>query len=314
MNNIIRFWNQNRKGIIAGMIAIVLIITLIQGLNQLAKENNRRKNEKALIEQNEEELPTKSIIGKDSVSKETTKGNVAIIEDFVKECNQGNIEKAYAMLTDDCKQALFPKIDNFKTGYYDIIFKQRRIIDIENFMNASNRYTYQVKFYDDILSSGDAKNPDSYQDYITIDDTAENGKLNINSLIDRQEINKEVEKNGIKITVLSKAIYKENEKYEIKIENKTNKRILIDTRRQTKSIYLLGNNNITYNSNIAEIGSVLYEIPAQMYRNYTLRFNKVYSSNVGTRAIVFSDIVPDCEQYKKTPEEIKDRVQISINI
>ena len=73
MNNIIRFWNQNRKGIIAGMIAIVLIITLIQGLNQLAKENNRRKNEKALIEQNEEELPTKSIIGKDSVSKETTK-------------------------------------------------------------------------------------------------------------------------------------------------------------------------------------------------------------------------------------------------
>lgn len=313
MNNMIRFWNQNRKGIIAGMIAIVLVVVIIQSLNQIAKENNKQKSENKQVEQ-EEELPTQSIIGADSVSKEVAKESVTLIEQFIQECNQGNIANAYAMLTDECKEALFKTEDNFKSGYYDIIFKSKRLSDIESFMSERNRHTYQVKLYDDILSSGNTKTPDFYQDYITIDENSKNGKLNINSFIYAQEINKENEKNGVKITVLTKQVFKDNEKYQIKIENNTNKRILIDTRKQTKSIYLLGNNNTTYNSNIAEIASVLYEIPAHIYRTYTLRFNKIYSANVGTRGIVFSDIVPDCEQYQKTPEDVKERLQISISI
>lgn len=314
MNNIIRFWNQNRKGIIAGIIAIVLVIVVIQSLNQMAKERNKQRNENVQIEQEQEELPTQSIIGGESTSKEVAKQSVTLIEKFVEECNQGNISNAYAMLTDECKEALFKTEENFRTGYYNIIFKNRRISDIQNFMSSGKRHTYQVKFYDDILSSGNAKNPDSYQDYITIDENAENGTLNINSFIYAEEINKETEKDGIKITILSKEIYKENEKYNIKIENNTNKRILIDTRKQSKSIYLVGNNNTVYNSNIAEVASVLYEIPAHMYRNYTLRFNKVYSASVMSREIVFSDIVPDYEQYKQTPDEVKERMQISVSI
>lgn len=313
MNNIIRFWNQNRKGIIAGIIAIVLIVAIIQGLNQMAKETREQKNELPPIEK-EEELPTQSIIGGGNVSKEIAKGNVALIEEFVQACNNGEISKAYEMLTDECKEVLFKTEDNFKRGYYDIIFKNKRISDIESFLDGGRRYTYQVKLYDDVLASGNAKNPDAYQDYITIDENAKNGKLNINSFIYQQEINQEKEVDGIKITILTKEIYKDNEKYQIKIENNTNKRILIDTRKQSKSIYLLGNNNVTYNSNIAEIGSVLYEIPAHLYRTYTLRFNKIYSASIGSKAIVFSDIVPDCEEYRKTPDEVKERVQISVNI
>lgn len=312
MNNIMRFWNQNRKGIIAGIIAIVLIIAIIQGLNQMAKQQNQKRRENTQIEEEQEEnLPTESIIGGGSVSKEVAKESVTTIEKFVQECNQGNISNAYAMLTDDCKEALFKTEENFKRGYYDIIFKKKRMSDIESFMNSGKRHTYQVKFYEDVLSSGNAKDPESYQDYITID---ENGKLSINSLIYQQEINKKTEKEGVTITILSKQVYKDNEKYEIKIENNTDKRILIDTRKQSKSIYLVGTNNVAYNSNIAEIGSVLYEIPAHIYRTYTLRFNKAYSGGVGSKGIVFSDIVQDYEQYKQTPNEVKERLQISISI
>lgn len=313
MNNIIRFWNQNRKGIIAGIIAIVLLIVVIQVLNQMVKNQSKQNNTNTLTEE-EKSLPTKSIIGADTISIEETKDNVEIINEFTQNCNDGNITAAYAMLTDDCKEVLFKTEENFKKGYVDIIFSTKRLLNIENFISEDKRYTYKVEFYSDILSTGNAQNSEFYQDYITIDENSENGKLNINSFIYKKNINKETEIAGIKVIVISQQIYKDNEKYEIKIENNTDKRISINSGKYTKSVYIVGSNNVTYNSNIAELSSILYEIPANFYRTYTIKFNKIYSSGVETKGIVFSDIVPDYEQYKQTPNETTKRIQISVSI
>lgn len=315
MNNIIRFWNQNRKGIIAGIAAIVLLIVIIQALNQMAK-NKKEEQYKNKIELTEEEkeLPTESIIGDNNVSVDITKSNVDIIETFVDKCNNGDITGAYQMLTDDCKDTLFRTEENFKTGYYNIVFKNNRIINIENFLSKNKRYTYKVTFYDDILSTGNAPNSETYQDYITIDENSTNGKLNINSFIYKRNINKEAEKNGIKVKVISQQIFKENEKYEIRIENNTDKRILIDTREKSKSVYLIGSNNISYNSYIDEISSALYEIPSNFGKTYKIKFNKIYSLGITTKEIVFSDIIPDYEKYKQAQNEVKERVNISVNI
>lgn len=315
MNNIIRFWNKNRKGIIAGIAAIVLLILAIQGLNQIARmQKEEKNNNKVELTEEEKKLPTESIIGGENVSIETTKSNVEIIEEFIGKCNNNDIKGAYAMLTDECKEALFTTEENFKKGYYDIVFNSKKIVNIENYISNNKRYTYNVTFYEDILSTGNANSSRSYQDYITIDENSNNGKLNINSFIYKKEINKQTEVDGIKITIVSQQVYKENEKYEIKIENNTNKRILIDTRTKNKSVYLVGSNNVSYDSYISEIASTLYEIPANFYRTYEIKFNKIYSSGITTRGIVFSDIVTDCEKYKQNAEEVKDRVKISVNI
>lgn len=315
MNNIIRFWNQNRRGIIAGIAAIVLLIVIIQVLNQMAKQRNQAKNENVIqLTEEEKNLPTQSIIGGDSTPIEETKNNVKIIETFIEKCNNGDISGAYQMLTDDCKEVLFKTEEAFKNGYHNIIFKSKRMGNIENFLTKNKKYTYKVTFYEDMLATGNAQNSETYQDYITIDENSKNGKLNINSFIYKKDINKETEKSGIKITIISQQVYKENEKYEIKIENNTNKRILIDTREKSKSVYLVGSNNVTYNSYIDELSSVLYEIPANFSRIYKIRFNKIYSSGIQTTKVVFSDIVPDYEKYSQTPDEMKERVQISVNI
>lgn len=313
MNQIIRFWNQNRKGIIIGIIAVVLVIVIIQVLNGIAKRENEEKNNRPKVKQ-EENLPTKSIIGSGSVNSEKTKTNVEIIEKFIEECNMGNISNAYAMLTNECKEVLFPKEENFKNGYYNIVFKSKKLSTIENFISTNNRYTYQVKLYNDILSSGNAQDTGYFQDYITIDEKSENGKLNINNFIYKKDIDKQTEKDGIKVTVLAQEIYKDNEKYQIKIENATDKRISINTGKYVKSIYLLDNNNTVYGSNISEISSTLYEIPINMARNYKLKFNKIYSAGMQANAIVFSDIVADYIQYKQTPDEENKRVQITVNL
>ena len=315
MNNIIRFWNQNRKGIIAGIAAIVFLIVIIQVLNEMARQRNQAQNENVIqLTEEEKKLPTESIIGGEKVSIEQTKDNVEIIEEFIEKCNNGDISGAYAMLTEGCKKQLFSTEENFKKGYYDIIFSSKRLTNIENFISNSNRYTYRVNFYDDILSTGNAENSTSYQDYITVDENLENGKISINSLIYTEDINKETEKEGITVTILSKQVYKENERYEITIKNSTDKRISIDSREKSKTVYLVGSDNVSYGSYISEIASTLLEIPSNSERTYEIRFNKIYSSGVKTRDIVFSDMVPDYEKYELKPNEEKERVKISVRI
>lgn len=312
MNNMIRFWNQNRKGIIAGIVAIVLLILFIQILNEIAKQQKEeRNNNKIVLTEEEKKLPTESIIGDKKVSIEETKTNVKIIENFVDKCNNGQVYDAYELLTDGCKKALFSSEESFKRGYIDTIFKNKKIINIENYISRDNRYTYKVNFYNDVLSSGNIDDMGGYQDYITIDT---NGKLNINNLIYRKEINKELEIEGIKVTIVAQEIYRESENYEIKIKNNTKNRILIDTNKKSKSVYVVGSNNITYNSYIDEVSDILLEIPRGIERTYNIGFNKIYSIGVITNSIVFTDIVLDCEKYKQTPEEVKERLKITISV
>lgn len=313
MNNIRRFWNQNRKGIITGIIAIALLILFIQILNSMAKENNKNKVVTTLTEE-EKLLPTKSIIGDKKVSVEKTEDNVQIIEEFIEKCNNQDIERAYNMLTDDCKEMVFKTQENFVSGYYNKIFKTKRIANIEQFTNSGKLYTYKVSYCNDVLSTGNIDDISATQDYITIDESSENGKLNISGLIYKKNINKEKEVEGIKIIVESKLVFKDFEKYIIKVENYTDKRILLDTKTQTKSVYLVGSNNVTYSSNIGETGSNILEVPSNFYRTYDILFRKIYSAGVGSDIIVFSDIIKDVETYKQNPSEYKERTKISVNI
>lgn len=314
MGNILRYWNQNRKRIIIGLVAIASIIFIIQILNNIAKQQKEIRVNKVELTEYEQNLPTESIIGGKTVSLNTTKSNVGIIEEFVQKCNNGDVTGAYNMLTDYCKEAIYPTEENFRESYYKIYFASKKVMNIENFLSGSGRYTYLVKLYDDVLSSGTMENAKVFQDYITIDSKSESGKINLGSLIYKQNINKTIQKDGIAITIISKEIYKENEKYQIKIQNNTDKKILIDTKTKSKSIYLLGDNNVMYSSNIQEIATTLYQIPERMYKNYELKFNKIYSSGVEAKEIVFSDIVPDYEKYKQSPNETNERVKISIKL
>lgn len=312
MNKIIRIWNKNRKLVIFGALLIVFVIIAIQLLNQLAKaQKEQDKKNNNTIQESIEKLPTESVITGEKVDTELTKSNVNMIEEFVTKCNNKDISGAYSMLTEECKQTIFKTQESFQKGYYDIIFKENRICDIENYKNLSKLNTYKVKLYSDVLSTGDTDNTTSYQDYITIDQNSK--KISINSLIYVKEINKSEEKDGIKITILKQQVYKDYERYEINIENKTNKRILIDTKKGSRSIYVLGSNNISYSAYTSEISSNLYEIPAYFNKTYNIKFDKIYN-DITVKSLTFSDIVSDYEKYNKNPEEIKERVRITVNI
>lgn len=309
MNKWIRIFNQNRKNIIIGVVAIIFLIVLVQILNQLVGMQNRN-NQNKINEQVENKLPTTSIITGETVDTKITQENVNTIEEFINYCNQQEVRQAYDMLTNDCKEELFPTEQEFVKGYYNLIFSEKRRYRLDNYKNSSTSYTYEVTFYTDILSTGQLSQTNSYTDYISLNKNA-NGKININSFINRIEMEKENERDGIKIKVLGKTIYKDYESYEIEVENNTDKTILLDTRQKNKTIYAIGSDNATYTALRNEIPSSWFELDANHSRTYTIKFNKRYNPLVRIKAIVFTDIIEDYEQYKLNPDK-SNRVKIQV--
>ncbi len=311
MNKIIRMWNQNRKKIIIIALGVVFIFAIIQVLNQVAKEENQKKaNNNVSPVQNYQKLPTTSSRTGEVVSEEKTKTNVNIIENFVQACNNEDTKKAYDLLTDECKNTLFPTEQEFIDNYYNLIFKTKKTIDIENYKNSSKTNTYIVTFYEDSISTGNVSSSQNYGDYITVDKDSQ--KLSINSLIKVKEINKSTEKNGIKITVLRQELYKDYEIYEIKAENYTDKTVLLDTMSSSRKIYIMDNSKIKNTIAINEIADSLLQITSYGAKTMSMKFYKSYDSNSITKKVIFTDIVEDNAKYEQ--ENTTDRLKIEVEI
>lgn len=166
MNKLIRIWNQNRGKIIITALVVVFFFIIIRALNSVAKKSIEQKNNNtntAWVE--EEQIPDKSILTGQKVNTETTKTNVSVIEEFVNSCNENNIDNAYNLLTDDCKETLFKTKEKFIENYYNLIFTESRTTKIENYKNSSKTNTYKVTFYGDVLASGDASAKNSKRLY-----------------------------------------------------------------------------------------------------------------------------------------------------
>lgn len=313
MNSIIRMWNQNRKKIIIIVLIVAFCFLVLQILNNIAKENIRKQNmENKINNENisDKKLPTTSIITGEKVNKQTTENNVKIIEEFSNMCNEGKIQEAYNLLTPNCKQALFETVEDFKNNYYDIIFKETRTTKIENYKNSVTTNTYAVTFYEDIISTGNVGQANNYKDYITVE--KDTNKLNINSLITSKNIEKENTKSGIEVKALRQEIYIDYEIYKFEFQNNTQNTVLLDTLKNSKSIYILDRNGIKYGSFATEVASSLFELPMYTTKSFSIKFNKRYNPVDETKKIVFSDIILNYEQYKEQNTNERESIEIKL--
>lgn len=163
MNKLIRLYNQNRFIFWLIIIIIALIFIVLQTLNSLVKQGNEdRKSEmlqNAINQANTMQNQTiqNKVQGEKSISTGekvvNAKSNEELIKEFVKCCNEGKIENAYNMLTQECKEALYPSLERFKNVYVDRIFYITRLYGLENWYSTVNYDTYYVKYTENILES-----------------------------------------------------------------------------------------------------------------------------------------------------------------
>lgn len=289
MNKLVRYWNQNRGKIIITIAIIAFIIILIQIVNGILKDGKSKRKEITSVDKSK---PVQSIITGEVVSEEKTTENTNIIKEFVDYCNNKEYEKAFSLLTEDCKKEFNNDINTFIKNYYNNVFTTKRTYNLELWLNIGNNYTYKITYYqDNLLETGASELNKNVEDYITIIQKNNGNKISINGFIQETEINKSQRVNDIELIINSKKVYKNYETYNITIRNFSNKTVSISDGENSDDIYLLDERNVKYSSFINELPVDNLVLKPVYEKNISIRFNKMYSVYRNIEKIEFDNIV-----------------------
>lgn len=320
MNNLIRFYNQNRRKIFKIIIIIIFLFLLLQLFNFFAKDNDKvvtKNDSKDSLEiekkSNNAIISDQSLTSGKQLSGERLKNDSEIINKFLNYCNEGNLNEAYNILTDECKEEMYPTIDDFKKIYYDNTFgEKKKSYTIENWMED----TYQVNITEDSLATGRLDKNETKQDYITVIEKDKTYKININNYIGRKYVNKVTETENIKFTIQSIDTYMDYQIYNIQVENNTDNTVLLDTGDSTKSVYLLDSKKMKYYFYNNEIIKEKFKIQGKYKNTIKIKFNNSYSSSRTIKKIVFSNVILNYEEYSKTEDKTQynDIEKLEINV
>ena len=227
------------------------------------------------------------------------------IEQFVDYCNAKNVNDAYNMLTEECKQEMYATVESFTNYYYNKVFNgNSKKVNVENWMGN----IYKVEFTPDFLASGVYSEDNTIQDYIRVIQ-GEDGqyKLDINSYLGREEINKTSENDYVSITVLRSDTYMDYQTYTFRVTNKTSDEIILDDRVYTDSMYLEDENGIKYGAYSQEISEPELTFSQNETKEITIKFYNKFSSEKTINKIVFLRIAPNWTQLNTNGYENLNR-------
>lgn len=316
MIKLLRYWNQNKRKILITIAVIALIIIVIQIANSVVKKRNEKdKNEiRQSTVANDITKPNESIISQDKLTEKETKENSDFIEQFVSFCNQKKADDAYSLLSDDCKNELYPTKELFVNNYMNQIFEETVNYELQLWYTVSNCYTYRITYNKgNLLQTGGQGNSSNFLDYITL--LKQNGeyKLNINKFIRRQTLSKQGGSNGIDITINSKCIYVDYEIYNMTVQNNTQNTILLNDGTNANNFSLIGRNNSTFSSVISELPMSSLTLEPQYRKTINIKFNKIYMTRSELDAMQMANIYLNKQQYD-IKQENAEKITIRIDL
>ena len=290
-----------------GILIIIVFIGTVIMSNLINKEINTHETDDNISIYN----PSKTVITGNNITKENYNQDEEIIQKFVDYCNNKDVNSAYNLLSKDCRECLYGTLEKFKIGYYEKIFTNKKEFNLQSWVNNENYHTYRIRYMDDFLSSGDYDDIKKGEDYITIDNSENEMKINVNGFICSEFINKEIESNGIEINISKRNIFMNYEEYLIKVKNGTKSNIIIDTGEKSNSIELFDNSNVKYSARKMNIQNLNSELLVNITRPLKIRFDKNYNPKIKSKYIEFTDIVNDIKNYNNKG---KNRLSIKIDL
>lgn len=293
-------------GVKLGIVAIVVFIATIL----LSSSKNQ---EEAIEDKKNVYKPTDTVIKGTDITEEQYEEDSNLIDKFLDNCNSGDVQAAYDLLSDGCKEELYPTIETFKEYYYNIIFDKKREFNLQAWISTSKYTVYKIRYTNSMLSTGTYNENDVYQDYITLNKKLDTEKISIGNFIDSEECNIITKTNEIEAKVIKKKIYVEEEEYQIQIKNNTEKTILLDSLENGQTIRLIGN-EIEYNAYINKLFISNLKIDSGETKIINIRFKKKFSSSNPSKKIRFSKVIKDYELYEQKKETYDEVIDITINV
>lgn len=319
MLKITRLYNQNRRKVWGIAIIVIFIIAIVQLLNSAYRNTNsmiKESNEDNVTESNivDYDKARNSIVSGGKIYKETSDEIQKTLENFLVYCCNQQIEEAYSLLTDDCKEILYPSIKDFNDNYCKDIYEKRRTYTFQSWSSVDHTYIYLVKIFEDMLSTGRDTTKNYLQDYITV--IYENGQylLNINKFIKVKNIDKEKEVQDVKVRVISSQMYIDYEYYEIEITNNREKEIILDPLKEDNSTYVQDQNRVKIRALLYENKEEEFKIAPGETKKIKIKFNNSFIASNKISKVVFSSIILDQEKYLQDEDKEDIKVQIEVNL
>lgn len=290
---IINFWKRNKNKILIFLIIWLIIIII----------NNIIKNKKMQIgEPSTTYTPHVTVMDKEKeVPEKYQEKIVNLVDEYFNYCNNSEYEKAYNLITEECRKANYPTLESF-TAYVNKVFEgKKKIYNIQSYSIVDNKYIYNIRILDDILANGTTDGYYYYEEKIVL--TEENGqmKLSIAEFINEEEPNIIVEDDYMIVKVLNKVTEYENEIYTIQVINKTDNYIVIADGTQNNEIKL----DLNAQQRSPDKAATQFVISPNSFNTQEISFRKYYDEGMQASAIRFGSIriFKDYNYSSRTTEE-----------
>ena len=300
MYNLISWYNQNRKRIWIVILTAVGIFFLGWRLIFMIGDKQNTPSQNVSQEEIVSNLNSITLSSQKSAvtgrNTKISKEGITIIDNFVSYCNSGNLQQAYNLLSNECKEEMFPNINSFQEIYYKPIFLNgKRTTKIENWYGD----IFIVDFNEDALSTGVYSTQNNIRDYITISKNTDNEyKLNINRYIGRKELNKTAQTGNLQIKILRKDSYMDCEKYTFEIQNNSEGKVLISNIDDDENVsYLEDKNNIKYNADYTRLTQSQLTILPHQTKVLQIKYFNPYVSTKIIKRLVFPKIYMNYDVY-----------------
>lgn len=222
--------------------------------------------------------------GSGSVPKKIQNSIEEFVEEYVEYCNTREYEKAYNMISDDCKD-FFGSFAQYKS-YVSNKFGSKKIYSIQNYSNYDDKYIYTVKLYDDILASGLTNSTYMYQEEKIIASN-ENGKVvfSVGNFVEKKDITSVQENKYLKIDIKNRISKYNFEIYEIKLTNRSENTIVVENGFVENEVLLnLGEEYRT------QVDATEIILEPNETRVVNLTFEKFYDNGLDSKSIIFNSI------------------------
>lgn len=235
-----------------------------------------------------------------------------MIEEYVGYCNEGDYKRAFNMLSKDCQKYGFN--DNLKE-FAEYVLKKMptpKKYSIQNYSNYKGYYIYEIKYIDDILSTGLTNQTYNYSvEKIVFSKNDQNSyDMSTGNFIKYDKINNVLENDYLKVDVIDRVTRYSVEAYTVKFTNRTDSTVVIADNLISDEVKLV------LPQEYRSLENVDYEIVLNPGQNITtqLYFTKFFDDDDVSQGLLFN-AVRVIENYKGglgTTEEQKNEIENAI--
>ena len=283
-----------------------LLIRYIKNkLTKQLQEASNKENPSEVVDYNE---AAQSITTGGSVDQDIKDEVQGVLEQFIQYVTSKQVEQAYNLLTEDCKEILYPTLEGFEQKYCQDLYD--KIYDFQSWSSTDNTYVYQVRFYDNMLSAGLDFTNHYLEDYITVLKKGDVYKVNIHNFIRANNIRKTAEANKVQFKVNNVETYLDYEIYEIEVTNDSSKEIILDTREKDNSVYVKNNDGLKIQALLYENTDEDLRVQAGESKKIRIKFNNTFNGEKRIVSLGFSDIILDQALHQEEAEKGKMEIEI----